>query len=112
MKQITKNSDVKEEKRSDKTTMKANKTKKYESKPEWRGYTMDELAYHKALTLARIEMAKERLDYDVDHIKKGNVFLSGSWFGRIMKMLDYSDFIVIALTVWRKLAPVFSKKRK
>lgn len=78
---------------------------------DWKGYTMDELAYQRALTLARIEMTKERMASDFDHVKKGNIFLSGSWFSRIMKMIDYTDIFVIGLTLWRKISPVFSRRK-
>lgn len=82
------------------------------SKPQWKGYNMDELAYRKVLTFARIEMTKERISMDVDHIKKGNIFLSGSWFSKIMKMVDYTDIFMIGFTLWRKIGPFFSRKKK
>lgn len=87
------------------------KTKKQKT-AEWPGYSMDDLAYHRAITLARIELTKERMAMDVDHIKKGNFFLSGSWFGRIMKMVNYTDVFVIGMSLWRKLSPLFSRKKK
>lgn len=79
---------------------------------EWDGYTMDDIAYQRALTLARIEMTKERMMTDIDHIKKGNIFLSGSWFKRIMQMVNYTDIMVIGLTLWRKFMPLFSRRKK
>ena len=78
----------------------------------WSGYTMEEIAYQRAVTLARIEITKERMGMDVERIKKGNVFLSGSWFRRIMKVVDYTDVFVIGTSLWRKLSPIFSKKKK
>lgn len=78
---------------------------------EWPGYTMEDLAYRKALTLARIEITKEKIGVDADRIKKGNVFLSGSWFSRIMKMVDYTDVFVIGMSLWRKISPIFSRKK-
>lgn len=81
-------------------------------KKDWAGYTMEELAYRRVLTLARIEIAKERIGMNAEHIKKGNVLLSGSWFSRIMKMIDFTDMFVIGFTLWRKLSPLFSRKKK
>lgn len=79
---------------------------------DWSGYTMEEINYQRVLTLARIEFAKERMASDVERVKKGNVFLSGSWFQRIMKFVDYTDVLVIGFTLWRKFAPLFSRKKK
>lgn len=79
---------------------------------EWQGYSMDELAYRKALTFARIEFTKDRISSDIQHIKKGNIFLTGSWFSRIMKMVDYTDIFVIGISLWRKLSPIFSRRKK
>lgn len=87
-------------------------SKNKNTKPEWPGYSMDDIAYHRALTLARIEITKERMGMDVDRIKKGNIFLSHSWFSRIMKMVDYTDVFVIGISLWRKIAPIFSRKKK
>lgn len=78
---------------------------------DWQGYTMDEIAYQKALALARIEVTKERMNMDLERVKKGNVFLSGSWFKRIMRIVDYTDVFVIGLTLWRKVWPLFSRRK-
>lgn len=86
--------------------------KKSDSNNEWGGYTMDELAYRKVLTMARIEMTKERMTGDFDRVKKGNVLLSGSWFSRLMKVVDFTDVAVIGFTLWRKISPIFSRKKK
>ena len=85
--------------------------KKNDKKAEWQGYSMDELLYNRVLTLARIEMAKEKLADDFEHVKKGNILLSGSWFQKIMKMLDFTDVFVIGFTIWRRLSPLFSRKK-
>ena len=79
---------------------------------EWEGYTSEELAYQRVLTLARIEMCKERIAMDVKHVKNGNVLLSGSWFSRIMKLVDFTDVFVIGFTLFRKLGPLFRRKKK
>ena len=79
---------------------------------EWSGYTMDDIAYQRVLTYARIEMTKERMAMDAERIKKGNVLLSGSWFKRLMKAIDYTDVFVIGFSLWRKLSPIFSRKKK
>ena len=81
-------------------------------KNEWAGYTMEDIQYQRAITLARIAVAHERLNMDVEHIKKGNIFFSGSFFTRIMKVIDYSDFFVIGLSLWRKIRPLFSRRKK
>ena len=73
---------------------------------------MDELAYQKVITQARIQFARERLDGDVSRIRKGNIFLSGSWFSALMKMVNYSDLFVIGISLWRRIAPLFSRKKR
>lgn len=85
--------------------------KNSKSPSEWKGYSMEEIAYRRALTLARIEMVREHMADDFEHVKKGNFFLSGSWFKRIMKMLDFTDIFVIGFSLWRKLSPIFSRKK-
>ena len=85
---------------------------KKNKKADWSGYTLGELAYRRAITLAKIEITKEHLTSDAERFKKGNFFLSGSTFRRIMQVIDYSDIFVIGLTLWKKLSPLFSRKKR
>ena len=91
-----------------KTEMKA---KQIDRKAKWQGYSYDELMYQRVLTMARIEMTKERLSSNIDRLKHGGGIISGGWIKRIFKILDYSDIFVIGMSIWRKLSPLFSRRR-
>lgn len=78
----------------------------------WGGYTMDRLIYERAVTLAHIELEKERLAIDSERVRRGNILLSRSTFSRVLGMLNYADYLVIAVKLWQKLSPVFHKKQK
>lgn len=79
---------------------------------EWQGYTYEQLVYERALALARIEMEKERASAESERVRRGNFMLSRSLFSRLVSALSYADFLVIGVRMWRKLAPLFSKKSK
>lgn len=85
--------------------------KKKKQKADWEGYTLEELTYRRALVLARIELTKDRMSENISRIKKGNVLLSGASFGRILKMINYTDFIVLGISLWRKFKPLFKRNR-
>ncbi len=78
----------------------------------WNGYTLEDMAYLRATTLIRIEVEKERVSHEYSRLSSGNLLLSKSLFSRIMSMMSYADFIVLGIKLWRRVAPLVSKKRK
>lgn len=77
----------------------------------WGGYTFDELAVERAVTLARIELEKERVLIQSDRLRKGNFALSSGFFGRLMSMVNYADIFVIGVKLWRTISPIFRRRR-
>lgn len=73
---------------------------------EWEGYTMDRLVYERAVTLARIELEKERIVIEGNRVRQGNLFFNKSTFSRLMGMINYADFLVIGVKLWRRIAPL------
>ncbi len=76
----------------------------------WGGYTLEQIAYERALTLARLEVEKDRLAQRSDRMRAGNFSMSPSIFSRLLSALNYVDYAVIATQLYRKLSPLFKKK--
>lgn len=84
---------------------------KMKKAPEWAGYDFDQIIYERAVLLARIEVEKERLAFEGDRLRHGNVAMSRSFFTRLMGLVSYADFIVLGVKIWRIISPVFRKKK-
>lgn len=93
---------------------------------QFKGYTLEELRYQKALVLVRKEFCKSKLLRNVDSLKKHNplspssdgVLLPGT-FGsiasKLVKGLNYLDYMMIGFSVFgsvRKVLTFFKKNRK
>ncbi|MDE6177011.1 MAG: hypothetical protein K2F71_05650 [Paramuribaculum sp.] len=71
---------------------------------EWRGYTIDELRYQRALTSARLEIQKERLLNQVNTIRGSFGMLEGRGImGKMLRSLNYIDYAVLAFQAFRRL---------
>lgn len=79
---------------------------------KWDGYTLEELSYARTLALARIEVEKEVATVNYDRARKGNLGLSASLFTRITNVLTYTDYVVMAIQLYRSISPLFKKKKK
>lgn len=77
----------------------------------WNGYTLEQLAYARAITLARAEVERRHLAAEFDRTRQGNVLLSRNTFSKLLGLLSFTDFIVIGVKLWRSLSPVFSRKK-
>ncbi len=80
--------------------------------PRWEGYTLSRLRYERAVTLAHIEMERDRMGEAAARLGRGNAFLSGSIFRRLSSALNYTDYIIMAISLWRKLGPLFKKNSR
>lgn len=86
------------------------------SRVKWEGYTLEELRCQRALAKARIMVAQNRVDRDVARLR--TVFtghspnLGSSTIGRMLSALSYLDWAIISITLIRKIAPLFSHKKK
>lgn len=90
--------------------------------PEFSGFTLDEIRHHRALVAVRKEFAKARLMEDVEMLKDRNPFAAGSSLkaaGRlgtlplkIMKGLNYTDYIMLGVSAFGSARKIFSLFRK
>jgi len=44
-------------------------------------------------------------------VSQGNILLSKSLFTRVVSVMSYADFIVLGVKMWRRMAPLFKKKK-
>lgn len=79
-------------------------------KNDWRGYDFDQLVYHRLLTQARLEVEKARLTETVASLKQGTPFMSKGFTRRLFSAFTFVDYAVIAMKLFRKIKPLFSKK--
>lgn len=95
------------------------------SGPEFKGYTLEELRYQLALTLVKKEFLKEKALHQTLAIKDQiplvngkspvKVGLPGGLFGKLMRGLDFADYIMLgfqAVKIGKKLGTVLKKRKK
>lgn len=83
-----------------------------EKKGEWKGYTLSQLEYRRALTLARIEMQKEQFSRDYSRVRMGNFSMEPSGFSRALGAMNYLDYAIMAFKVIKKIVPLFRRNRR
>lgn len=80
---------------------------------KWRGYSLDELRYQRAVALARIEMEKEKMALEAaglrQHVPGMN---TRGLMGKIMGSLSYVDYIVLAFRLGRSLSKMIKGIRR
>lgn len=67
-------------------------------KPEWKGYTLDEIRYMRAYTAARLEINREHLQHNFTSMKDYTPMNKSGLLGRVLGTLSYID---IALLTYR-----------
>lgn len=96
-----------------------------EEPEQFNGFTLDEIRHHRALLAVRKEFAKAKILEDVDKLKDRNPFAPdgslkaatrlGSLPMKIMRGLNYTDYIMLGLSAFgtaRKMFSFFKKKKK
>lgn len=96
---------------------------RFPEEEEFKGYTMDELKYHRALLAVKKEFLKEKAVKETKKIKDQIPGINGrpvtdliparSLAGRIFRGLDLFDYIVLgfqAVKIGKKLTSIFRKK--
>lgn len=90
---------------------------------EFKGYTIDELRYQRALTAVHKEFAKQKLLNIVNDLQKNNPFTiqgavssipgtSGKIVGKLLSGLNYLDYAMIGFSVFGTVRKVFKFFRK
>lgn len=78
----------------------------------WKGYTLDELRYQRAVALARIEMEREKMAVKAYDLRQNMPVVGRSGLmGKIMGSLSYVDYIVLAFKLTRSLSRIFRRRR-
>ncbi len=91
----------------------------------FKGYTLEELRYQRALVLLRREFAKQKVESGLRHIRKTNVFTgtasgskasglvrAGGIASKILTGLNYADYAMIGFSAFGTVRKIFSFFRK
>ena len=90
---------------------------------EFKGYSMEELRYHRALLLVKKEYVKEqafkvtkKIKNDLPIIGTGDSLQghlgSGNLLGKVMKGLSFADYVILGLQTMRIVKKIGSKFKK
>jgi hypothetical protein len=93
---------------------------------KFKGYTLEELRYQRALVLLQKEFCKSRITRNVNHLQKNNPLspssASGSLPGKVgfvasklLTGLNYLDYAMIGFSLFgtaRKIFSIFRRKKK
>ena len=93
--------------------------------PEFKGYTLDELCYHRAMLTLQREFCKERILLEYHNLTHGSksegksksgksIFSTAGIFSRVFKSLDYIDYVLMGISAFtsiRKITGFFRKKK-
>ena len=84
------------------------------NEPEWQGYSLNDLRYQRAVTLARLEIAKEKLVMQGEDIRSGAMSGTGvrGLLGKVMSNLSYLDYILLAFRMGRTISRAFKGFRR
>lgn len=90
-------------------------------KPEkkFKGYTMDELRYQRAMIALQKEFAKQRISHRVRNLKHYSIFSKnsskvGNVATKLLSGVSYIDYALIGYSLFnsgRKIFSIFSKKK-
>lgn len=90
-------------------------------KPEFRGYTLDEIRYRRALAAMRREYSKEKIINGMTRLRKRAVFggkesgvvgKAGSLASKLFSGLNYIDYAMVGFTAFSAIKKVFRIFRK
>lgn len=95
-------------------------------KNKFKGYTLEELRYQRALVLLQKEFCKSRITRNVRNLQKSNPFSPsasakslpgkvGLVFSKLMTGLNYIDYAMIGFSLFgavRKVSSIFRRRRK
>lgn len=81
---------------------------------QWKGYTLDELRYRRALVGARIEIEKYRLNALTEQYRNMPQRLtgSGSLVGRVMGAFSYAEYAILGFRLVRRMVKLFRGRRR
>lgn len=71
-------------------------------KPEWTGYTLEELRYMRAYTAARLEINKDRLQRNITNFKNSGPVSKSGLLGKVLGTLSYLDIALLTFRIGSK----------
>ncbi len=86
----------------------------------FKGYTLDELRYQRALVLLKKEFSKQQLTESFKQIKANSPLVAfngtkgtkSSIVGKILKSLDYMDYAMMGYSLFKSIRKFTSKFKK
>lgn len=93
-------------------------------KPEFKGYTLDELRYQRALHALKCEYSKENVIASINKLRQRSIFgrtkmglksKMPSMMSKILSGLSYADYAMMGISIYssaRKVFSLFKKKKK
>lgn len=89
-----------------------------ESKPyphehaDWKGYTLEELRFQRAVNSARLEIQKERIATQFNELQTSTGIGGSGWIGRIFSSFSYLEYGVLAFRLVSRAISTFKKFKK
>lgn len=92
----------------------AKKLPPHEADPAWKGYTIEELQYQRAYTAARLEIQKQRLMLNYNHLTKSMNPMKDKHgiFGRIFSSMSMLDYGLMAFKIGRGVYGLVRRRRR
>ncbi len=79
---------------------------------EWKGLTLNEIRYARAILGARIDISREILSANASAIFSGKgATSSSSLLGRMLGALNWVDYSLIALRVGQRAVQIFRRRK-
>lgn len=78
---------------------------------DWKGYSLEELRYARVITLTRIEIEKSKLLDATAATRESLPIIGSSSVGTLFKSISKIEYFIIAFKLFRKIAPLFKKKK-
>lgn len=109
----------------DKGYIEGNQAPEVPQEEDFKGYTLNELRYQRALIMLKREFLKEKAIKQTEDLRKripivnGKPPLSGvstqGLMGRVIKGLNYADYLMLGFSIFgagRKVLSLFKRKKK
>ena len=82
----------------------------------WKGYSIDELRYQRALATIKCELEKDKLKSAFATIKQGGLPMAfggnrSGLLSRVLGALDIADYSLIAFKLGRRIYKLFNRKK-
>lgn len=85
------------------------------SQPEWRGYTLEELRYQRALAAIRCEIGSEKLKSSVANIQNGvknNGLRSLFFSSNVLSGLKFADYLILGFKLSRLVSKLWKRSSR